>query len=90
MRGHAAMLALAASLTWVGAVPAAEQDPIATGSIPSATAPGHPAGHSPAGAGFGFSPFLEEGLVAELPRARRHEVQRPVPAYVRELREAAD
>ncbi len=81
------MLALTVSLAFVGAVGAAEQDPIATGSI----ALTNPLDRkSSVRAGFKFSPFLEEGLVAEVPQARRQELMKPIPAYLRDLREVAD
>ena len=92
MCGHAVMLALAAALTFVGAACADEQDPIATGSIAPARSLGELNVKGELGfrnavrAGFGFSPFLEEGLAAEVPPARPYEFQIPVPAYLSDLR----
>jgi hypothetical protein len=38
----------------------------------------------------GFSPFLEEGLVNEVPGHRHHEAAQDAPAYLRELRAGVD
>ena len=37
-----------------------------------------------------FSPFLEEGLVSEMPGYRHHKSAEAVPAYLRELRAGVD
>ena len=92
MYGHAIKLALAASLTFVGVVRAAEQDPITTGSISPARSISelNVKGGLGVRAGPGFSPFAEEGLVAEVPLARHHESLAPVPAYLRDFRGVSD
>ena len=96
MCGHAVMLALAAALTCVGPACANEQDPITTGSIALARSfselnvKGELGFRNAVRAGFGFSPFLEEGLVAEVPPARHHELQMPVPAYLRDFHRVVD
>ncbi len=38
----------------------------------------------------GFSPFLEEGLVSEVPQSRHYKSVETVPAYLRELRASVD
>ena len=92
MRSHAVKLTLAASLLFVGVVHATEQDPIATGSISRAKSfsgldvKGEFESKNSVRVGFGFSPFLEEGLAAEVPPARPHEFRIPVPAYLSDLR----
>ena len=96
MRRYAVKLALAASLTLVGVVHATEQDAITTQSISRARSVGelHSKGEFDATnsvrAGFGFSPFLEEGLVGEVPPARHYEFQPPSPAYLREFHRVVD
>ena len=96
MRSYVAKLALAASLTFVSVADATEQDPITTGSISPVRSvsgldvKGELGVKSSVRTGFGFSPFLEEGLVGEVPPARRHEVQMPVPTYLRDFRVIAD
>lgn len=91
MRRHAVKLALAAGLIFAGAAHGLERDPITTGSISPKSSfgeldtKGGPDGTNAVGAGFGFSPFLEEGLVAEVPPARHQEFHMPVPAYLRDL-----
>jgi hypothetical protein len=96
MRSYVVKLALAASLTFVSVAHAAEQDPITTGSISPARSvsdlavKGELGVKSSVRTGFGFSPFLEEGLAGEVPPARRYEVQMPVPTYLREFRGIAD
>ena len=84
MCGRAVMLALAAALTFVGPACANEQDPITTGSIAPARSISelNVKGELGVRAGFGFAPFAEEGLVAEVPPARHHEFLTPVPAYL--------
>ena len=96
MCSYVVKLALAASLTFVSVARATEQDPITTGSISPARSvsdlgvKGALGVKSSVRTGFGFSPFLEEGLVGELPPARHHEVQMPLPTYLREFRGIAD
>ena len=96
MRSHAIALALAAGLMFGGAINAAERSPIATGSTSSA---GSSADRNTGSAldgvtsvrsGFGFSPFLEEGLAPEVPPARHHELRTPAPAYLGEFGRLAD
>ena len=92
MCGRAVKLALAACLTFVGAACAEEQDPITTGSISPAMSFSelYARGALNLRAAFGFSPFLEEGLVTEVPPVRHHEFLTPVLAYLRDLRGVAD
>ncbi len=96
MRSYVVKLALAASLTFVSVAHAAEQDPITTGSISPARSvseldvKGELGVKSSVRAGFGFSPFLEEGLVGEVPPARHYEFQPPSPAYLREFHRVVD
>jgi hypothetical protein len=96
MHRYAVKLALAASLILVGVVHATEQDPITTQSISPARSvseldvKGELNGTNSVGTGYGFSPFLEEGLVAEVPPARHHELQMPVPAYLRDFHRVVD
>ena len=96
MCGRAVMLALAAALTFVGPACANEQDPITTGSIALARSfselniKGEFGLGDLVRTGFGFSPFAEEGLVAEVPLARHHEFLTLVPAYLRDFRGVAD
>ncbi len=78
MRSYVVKLALAASLTFVSVAHATEHVERELGVKSSVRT------------GFGFSPFLEEGLVGEVPPARHHEVQMPVPTYLREFRGIAD
>ena len=96
MRSHAIKLALAASLMLGGAADAADQNPTATGSASSAGLSG---ALDTGGAldsvnsvrsGFGFSPFLEEGLAAEVPPARHHELRTSAPAYLESFGRLAD
>ena len=96
MRVHFWLLPLAAGLIFVGAARANEQDPITTGSIAPARSAGELNVKGELGfknavrAGFGFAPFAEEGLVAEVPPARRHGFRAPVPAYRGDFRRVAD
>ena len=96
MRRHAVKLALTASLIFAGAAYGLEQDPITTGSISHAKsvgeldAKGELKDTNLVRTGFGFSPFLEEGLVGEVPPARHHEFQMPVPIYLRDFHGVAD
>ena len=96
MRSHAMKLALAASLMLGGAAGSTERDPIATGSTSSAGSSGkHDTGGALGGvtadrAGFGFSPFLEEGLVRELRPARNGELRPPVPTFRRDFGRLAE
>ena len=96
MCGRAVMLALAAALTCVGPACANEQDPITTGSIALARSFSELNIKGEFGLGdlvrtaFGFSPFAEEGLVAEVPPAPHHEFLTSIPAYLRDLREVVD
>lgn len=90
MRNYVMKLAFAAGVVLVGAVHAEEQSPVATGSISPARPPAELAAPNLNRAGFGFSPFLEEELVGELPPLRRGELRVPAPAYLREFRRPAD
>ncbi len=96
MCGHAVKLALAACLTLVGAACAEEHDPITTGSMSPAMSfseldlEGELGATDLVRAVFGFSPFLEEGLISEVPQVRYYEFLMPVPAYLRDLREVVD
>ncbi len=92
MHSRAAMLALMASLTLVGVVRAQDRDVLTTGSIaPAKSLSGIGMKGEPSiRAGFGFSPFMEEGLVTAVPPARHDGLSTPVPAYLRDLGGFAD
>ena len=91
MRSYAIKLAVAASLMLGGATSAAERNPIATGGASSVGSPGDRNtggtldGVNSVRSGFGFSPFLEEGLAREVPPARHHGLRTPAPAYLGEF-----
>ena len=90
MRAHFCLLAFAASLMFSGDAGAAEPELI--GPKPVNAAPQFSekvvtvSGHFP-----GFSPFMEEGLVLDLPGAiTRNYRQMIVPAYLREFAATSD
>ena len=96
MYSFAVKLALAASLALVGAIRATAQERVTTGDILPARASseldvkGELGSKSAVRAGSGFSPFSEEGLVAEMPPARHPGFRAADPAYLREFRSVAD
>lgn len=96
MRIHATVLALAAGLMFGGPAKAGEQNSLAAGSSSSAGsfgAPdtgGAPGGVNPARSGFGFSPFLEEGIAGDVPPGRRRDLRTPAPGYSGDFGRFAD
>ena len=90
MRVHLWLLPLAASLMFSSTVGAAEQVLIVPGIVNAAPQLIEkvvaPLGHS-----FGFSPFMEEGLVLDLPGVTsRKYPQRIGPAYLSEFGATSD
>ena len=90
MHAHFWLLPFAASLMFSGAVGAAEQVLIVP-EIVVTTPQFSGKGIIPLGHSFGFSPFMEEGLVLDLPGAiTRNYRQMIVPAYLREFAATSD
>ncbi len=90
MRAHFRLLPFAASLTFSGAAGAVEPELIVPRTVNAAPQFSEKvvtvSGHS-----FGFSPFMEEGLVLDLPGAiTRNYRQMIVPAYLREFAATSD
>ena len=90
MRVHSWLPPLTAMLVVPGALGAVEQSPIMPEAV-SAAPQFKGDGNALSVRSFGFSPFVEDGLVAEVPGAALHKSpQRVDPAYLTEFGATSD
>lgn len=92
MRGSVMLFALAATLVCVGVARSDASDPMTTGSIvpQQSGVELYAEGERSVRGGFGFSPFMEEGLVRATPPTRHPDFQKATPAFERDFQGVAD